>query len=283
MYRKIDWNTVTIRNNFLFQETLRNERLCKYFLNRVLHIQVKSIRYMDTEKTMKAQLSSKDTRLDVYVEDKKGNVADIEMQVTGSRSVLYNDLDEETVIRELPLRVRYYRNIIGTNMLRKGMHYRELKKAYVIFVCTFDPFGEGLPVYHFTYCCKEKSNLQMGDLTENIFLNTKAADKAEDEELSAFLHYVDSQKTTTRFTKELDKEAIRIRTNDDWRLRVMTLDMEIQDMKRRTTIRERKKGKEEGRRERAIEIAKDMLADGMDIDKVVKFTKLSKAEVAALT
>lgn len=167
MYRKIDWNTVTIRNNFLFQETLRNERLCKYFLNRVLHIQVKSIRYMDTEKTMKAQLSSKDTRLDVYVEDKKGNVADIEMQVTGSRSV--------------------------------------------------------------------------------------------------------------------DKEAIRIRTNDDWRLRVMTLDMEIQDMKRRTAIRERKKGKEEGRRERAIEIAKDMLADGMDIDKVVKFTKLSKAEVAALT
>ena len=187
---------MTIRNNFLFQETLRNERLCKYFLNRVLHIQVKSIRYMDTEKTMKAQLSSKDTRLDVYVEDKKGNVADIEMQVTGSRSVLYNDLDEE---------------------------------------------------------------------------------------LSAFLHYVDSQKTTTRFTKELDKEVIRIRTNDDWRLRVMTLDMEIQDMKRRTAIRERKKGKEEGRRERAIEIVKDMLADGMDIDKVVKFTKLSKAEVAALT
>lgn len=158
---------MTIRNNFLFQETLRNERLCKYFLNRVLHIQVKSIRYMDTEKTMKAQLSSKDIRLDVYVEDKKGNVADIEMQVTGSRSV--------------------------------------------------------------------------------------------------------------------DKEAIRIRTNDDWRLRVMTLDMDIQDMKRRTAIRERKKGKEEGRRERAIEIAKDMLADGMDIDKVVKFTKLSKAEVTALT
>jgi len=47
------------------------------------------------------------------------------MQVTGSKSVLYNDLDEETVIRELPLRVRYYQNIIGTNMLRKGMHYRE--------------------------------------------------------------------------------------------------------------------------------------------------------------
>ena len=36
----------------------------------------------------------------------------------------------------------------------------------------------------------------MGDLTENIFLNTTAADKAEDEELSAFLHYVNVQTTT---------------------------------------------------------------------------------------
>ena len=276
MHKEIDWNTVTIKNNFLFQATLRNEWLCKYFLNRILHIQVKNIRYTETEKTMKAQLSSKDTRLDVYVEDKNGNVADIEMQVTGSKSVLYNDLDEETVIRELPLRVRYYQNIIGTNMLRKGMHYRELKKAYVIFICTFDPFGEGLPVYHFTYRCREKNGLQMGDLTENIFLNTKAAHKAEDEELSAFLHYVEKQKTTTDFTKRLDKEAMRIRNNDDW---IMTLDMEIQDMKRRVAIREREKG----RKEKTLEIAKDMLADGMEIGKIAKLTKLSEEEVAALT
>ena len=285
---------MTIKNNFLFQATLRNEWLCKYFLNRILHIQVKNIRYTETEKTMKAQLSSKDTRLDVYVEDKNGNVADIEMQVTGSKSVLYNDLDEETVIRELPLRVRYYQNIIGTNMLRKGMHYRELKKAYVFFICTFDPFGEGLPVYHFTYRCKEKNGLQMGDLTENIFLNTKAAHKAEDEELSAFLHYVEKQRTTTDFTKRLDKEAMRIRNNDDWRLRIMTLDMEIQDMKRRTAIRERKKGieegikkgekkgKEEGRRERTIEIVRNMRAEGMNDALIAKLTKLSEEEVMAL-
>ena len=43
---------------------------------------------METEKTMKAQLSSKNTRLDVYVEDKDGNVADIEMQTTDTKSVI---------------------------------------------------------------------------------------------------------------------------------------------------------------------------------------------------
>ena len=48
MYRKIDWDAITIKNNFLFQETLRNKSLCKQLLERVLHIQVKTIRYMET-------------------------------------------------------------------------------------------------------------------------------------------------------------------------------------------------------------------------------------------
>ena len=275
MYRTIDWNAITIKNNFLFQETLRNKSLCKQLLECVLHIQVKTIRYMETEKTMKAQLSSKNTRLDVYVEDKYGNVADIEMQTTDNKSVInYDERDEKTVIRELPLRTRYYQNIIGTNMLRRGMHYRELKKAYVIFICTFDPFGAGLPVYHFTYRCKENCNLQMGDLTENIFLNVKAADKTDDKELAAFLRYVNGQSATTSFTRQLDKEATRIRNNDDWRLKAMTLDMEIQDMKKR----EREKAK----KERTIEIAKAMLADGIEISRVARLTKLSVKEVTAL-
>ena len=287
MYSNIDWDAITIKNNFLFQETLRNKSLCKQLLERVLHIQVKTIRYMETEKTMKAQLNSKNTRLDVYVEDKDGNVADIEMQTTDTKNVInYDERDERTIIRELPLRTRYYQNIIGTNMLRKGMHYRELRKAYVIFICTFDPFGAGLPVYHFTYRCKENGNLQMGDLTENIFLNVKAADKTEDEELAAFLRYVNGQKPDSSFTKKLDEEATCIKNNDDWRLKAMTLDMEIQDMKNRIAKREREKGKQEGKQEgkheSKIEIAKKMLDDGMDIDKIVLFTDLTKDEVSAL-
>ena len=287
MYSNIDWDAITIKNNFLFQETLRNKSLCKQLLERVLHIQVKTIRYMETEKTMKAQLSSKNTRLDVYVEDKDGNVADIEMQTTDTKSVInYDERDEKTIIRELPLRTWYYQNIIGTNMLRKGMHYRELRKAYVIFICTFDPFGAGLPVYHFTYRCKENGNLQMGDLTENIFLNVKAADKTDDEELAAFLRYVNGQKPDSSFTKKLDEEATRIKNNDDWRLKAMTLDMEIKDMKKRIAKREREKGKQEGLKEGAqnskIEIAKAMLADGMEIAKVAKLTNLSVKEVTAL-
>ena len=115
----------------------------------------------------------------------------------------------------------------------------------------------------------------MGDLTENIFLNVKAADKTDDEELAAFLRYENRQAATTAFTRQLDQEATRIKNNDDWRLRAMTLDMEIQDMKKRV--------QEKAKKEKTIEIAKAMLADGMDIPKVAKITKLSVKEVTALS
>ena len=77
---------------------------------------------------------------------------------------------------------------------------------------------------------------------------------------------------------------------DDWRLKIVTLDMEIDDMKRRIGKREHEKGKQEGLREGEEEglkkgkreIAKKMLDDGMDIDKIVMLTELPKEEVTSL-
>ena len=88
------------------------------------------------------------------------------------------------------------------------------------------------------------------------------------------MRYVNGQKPDSSFTKKLDEEATRVKNNDDWRLRAMTLDMEIQDMKKRV--------QEKAKKEKTIEIAKAMLADGMDIPKVAKITKLSVKEVTAL-
>ena len=88
------------------------------------------------------------------------------------------------------------------------------------------------------------------------------------------MRYVNGQKPDSSFTKKLDEEATRIKNNDDWRLRAMTLDIEIQDMKKRV--------QEKAKKEKTIEIAKAMLADGMDIPKVAKITKLSVKEVTAL-
>ena len=274
MYKKIDWDAVTITNNFLFQEVFRNKELCKKFIENILHIQIKDIHYPQTEKSVTAQLRSKSIRLDVYVTDTENNVFDVEMQSCGNRSVLYRDLDEKKVIKELPLRVRYYQSIISTDMLGKGKEYGSLRKAYVIFVCAFDPFKQGLPVYHFTYRSRENPALEMGDQTENIFLNATAATKAEDKELSAFLAYINGQEATTLFTKKLENEAARIKNREDWRHQIMTLDMEIQVMKRHVAERT----KEEERKA----VAMEMLKDGEPLDKITKYSKLTEAAIRKL-
>ena len=154
------------------------------------------------------------------------------------------------------------------DMLRRGMNYPELRKSFVVFICTFDPYGKGLPVYHFTYCCKEDDALQMGDLTENIFLNAKAADNTEDKELAAFLRYVNSGLAQNEFTQEIDEETKRVRNDTKWRERIVTWEMDLRIMKKRA----HEKGKQEGKKEMALEIADALRKKGMSDDEIAELT-----------
>lgn len=38
----------------------------------------------------------------------------------------------------------YCQGMIDLNILEKGEDYRNLKKSYVIFICTFDQYGKGV-------------------------------------------------------------------------------------------------------------------------------------------
>ena len=210
---------MTFSNNLVFLEVMKNKELCKHLIEHVLHIHIREILYLETDKSISVRIDSKRIRLDVYVKDENDTVLDIEMQTTGPNSTVYRGTDEETVLRELPLRTRYYQSLASMDMLHRGMTYNELRKSYVIFICTFDPFGKGLPVYHFTYRCKENNALEMQDLTENIFLNARAADKTDDKELSAFLSYVNGNKPESEFTRTVDRETARVKDDEIWRAR----------------------------------------------------------------
>lgn len=247
-FKEIDWDSMTFANNYVFLEVMNNKRRCQFLIEKVLHIPIKKVLHIAAERhTSSPRLSSKSIRLDVYVETLDGIVIDIEMQVTGKGSTVYKDKDDTQVARELPLRTRYYQSLISMDMLRRGMDYPELRKSYVVFICTFDPYGKGLPVYHFTYRCREDDTLEMGDMTENIFLNAKAADKTEDKELSAFLRYVHSGLAQSAFTQEIDNATKRVKNDTKWRERIVTWEMDLRIMEKRFL----EKGREEGREKMA--------------------------------
>lgn len=50
---------------------------------------------------------------------------------------------------DLPLRSRYYQAMMDIDNLGTGTHFTDLKECYILFICTFDPYGRNLPKYTF--------------------------------------------------------------------------------------------------------------------------------------
>ena len=64
-------------------------------------------------------------------------------------------------------------------LLLTGMSYNELPDTYVIFICDFDPFGEGKYRYTKKSICKELPTLEMDDGAYTIFLSTMGTNEDE--------------------------------------------------------------------------------------------------------
>ena len=92
----------------------------------------------------------------------------------------------------LPKRSRYYQGNIDLVIISAGEDYRKLKKSFVIFICTFDPFGNRRHLYTFENRCIENPSLTLGDETTKIFLNTKGNMHDVDPEMQEFLSYVEN-------------------------------------------------------------------------------------------
>ena len=89
---------------------------------------LKDISYPEEEKAVDVRLDSKSIRLDVYVNDDKGTVFNIEMQTSKDMT-------------ELVKRTRYYQAMIDIDLLEKGQSYEALNETYIIFICTFGVFS----------------------------------------------------------------------------------------------------------------------------------------------
>lgn len=80
-----------------------------------------------------------------------------------------------------------------------------------IFICQFDLYGKGRPIYTFENFCKEDKSISMGDETVKIFLNTDGTTDDIREELRAFLDYVAGKKPKDPYVEKLEdavKEAV---------------------------------------------------------------------------
>ncbi|MBD5467938.1 MAG: Rpn family recombination-promoting nuclease/putative transposase [Lachnospiraceae bacterium] len=249
-----------LKDDFMFSVVMRIPQFCKPFLERVLGIKISRMEYPRSQDTIDLSADAKSVRLDIYVEDDSNSVYNIEMQTTEKGN--------------LPKRTRYYQGMIDLGILEKGENYKNLKRSFIIFVCTFDLFGEGRHIYTFENRCVQDLELRLGDDAIKIILNTKGTVDDITPEMKRVLDFIDGKEASDDYTRALETEIESVRKNEKWRLDYMTLQMKYQEKYEQGI----EQGIEQGKKQMALKMLKNQLP----IEEIVLYTDLTMEQVEAL-
>lgn len=261
-----DWKTATINNNFMFRLVMEKQELCKTLIERVLGIKIKSLIYVEGEKSFEAKLSSRGIRLDLYVVDEDGIAYDIEIQMNSS----YREF--------LGRRTRYYVSIMDGDALKKGDPYRSLRNTYVIFICNFDPFGKGLAKYTFNAICNEDHSIVLDDGVTRVFINIGGDRHRVSKELANIMDYMLDGAIKDDYTRQLEEAVQSLRLDDGKEQLYMTYQqtiMEHEDIAMQ-------KGIALGIEQTQIGMVMNMLKKNMPIEDIAFISGLSINEVTEL-
>ena len=264
IYRIKPVEELRFTDDFMFCRVMQTPELCKGVIERLLGIKVERIEYPELQKEIRPYYSAHGVRMDVYVKD-SDRIFDIEMQTS--------------VPKDLPRRMRYYQSMIDIDTLMKGSDYLTLKESYVIFLCTKDPFGLGLPVYSFSTVCKEKKDFMLDDGINKLFFNASAFASEKNLEIKGFLGYLCSGKPSDTFTEDIERRVERLKINEIFRSDYMMDALPLHDARKAGL----KEGRLEGERNKAVSATKKLLEMNLLTDEqIAAAEQLSVEEVVEI-
>ncbi|MBR0069393.1 MAG: Rpn family recombination-promoting nuclease/putative transposase, partial [Synergistaceae bacterium] len=173
------WENQNLSNDFMFGKVMSDKKACAGVLNIILpEIETGEIIFTEIQKPLRDSIDSRGVRFDVYTKSDNGKRYDIEIQTTDSR--------------DLFRRTRAYHAVLDSDILLKKetKRYSDMPDAFVIFICTFDPFKLGRHVYTFRSLCCEDKTLELGDGTSTIFLNTYGKDESVNADMKNLLNFI---------------------------------------------------------------------------------------------
>ena len=179
--REEKWQSLTLADDFLFCKIMSEPTLCAEMLHRIFpQLDVSEVKMVETQKSEKLALNIRGVRFDVFTRTAR-EIFDVEAQ--------------KRKLNDIFKRPRAYHIVIGYNgmdmkTLKKSGNYEKLPNAYVIFICTFDPFGKGRHIYSFENYCTEDKEIALNDGSYTVYLNTKGKLKDVSPELKRFLDFV---------------------------------------------------------------------------------------------
>ena len=225
-----EYSTLGIANDFMFGHVMSDPELCKEFLQQILNIKIDHVEMLESQKSISDKIDAHGIRLDIYVDDGK-TIYNCEMQTSDTAG--------------LPKRSRYYQSQIDMTLLKPGELYTQLKKSFVIFICTFDPFGKGRYVYRFENLCIDEPEIALNDEAIKVFVNTKGTVGDVSEEFKELMHFIDTSEMAeykNPLVNAMKRELEKARSREEWRKDFMSLEM----LKTECEARGRREGEARG-------------------------------------
>lgn len=257
MKKEVDWDRIPLSHDALFGQVMRDPTLCKTMLEKLLGFSIESISYPETQKTFELSIHAKGIRMDIFVKDGDGKkVYTVEMQ-TKNRGILGK-------------RIHYYQGIADMSLLQKGESYDELPTHYVIFICTFDPFGYGKYRYSFD-SIDEELGITLNDGTHKLFFNTKGKLDDVPDDVKKFLRYLDGELSDDPYVLQLEQKVREIKNQEEWREYYMTFGQLLEEEYQYGLERGLERGLEQGK----LESAKSLVLRGSTYEYVSEVLGIS--------
>ena len=246
MLKPKPYSELTIRDPFMFGKISSKPENRKIILDSLLQIDLHE-KTGEIEKHIQEYKDSKYVRLDLLSKDEDNIIYNAEMQ---------NKSQNKERQIELPKRSRYYQSILDTAHFNSGEPYIKLPETFIIFICTFDPFGLGLPIYTFDTKCNERETLAFDDATHKIFFNTTADLSNLPQSMRNMLEYINSGTTNDSATESIDNEVMEARLKEEWKAEYMLTLVHDKDVYNDCYVEGHDAGYEEGYASRQSEFDK---------------------------
>ena len=262
-----------------------NPRILISFLNAVIKPKdlIQSVQIMNND-IDKESIEDKFSRFDIKAKTNKNELINIEIQIK----------DEHNMIK----RSLYYWSKMFEGQLTEGQKYDTLAKTICINILNFKCLKT--KEAHSIYRLKEiNTNEELTDLQEIHFIELPKLPKNEEikDVFDAWMEFIENpisnklQKAemTIQEIKEAKNELLRLSANDKERMkyedrRAALLDKvsALENAEEKGIEIGKEIGKKEGEKNKAIEVAKNSLKAGLDIDTISSITGLDKNEIEKL-
>ena len=243
--------------NFMLDD---NKKAAQVFLRVILgddKIKVRNVRIQSFIQNIYGHSS----QLDILAQDSKGRYFNVEVQ----RS------DEGAPAR----RARFYSSILDTHFLQPSKLYEELPDTYVIFITENDVLRDNLPLYDIRRTIKQSAR-DFEDGSHIIYVNSQRRD---DTALGKLMQDLYCTEPKNLHYQEFAERMEFLKYSKEGEAKMTDVIEEYAAKKAEAVAKEAAKKTAQARN---VELAKDLLSEGESIERTVRLSKLSEAEVREL-